>query len=77
MESLGTEAQGQASALTMSQLMAQTKGANQAQNRKRLIWLWLGGAKSRLKLENEAGLIGMTAKKREKRWVHGNGDKGV
>ena len=55
MESLGTEARGgQASALTKEANLAQTKGANLALT---------GGANQAQIVENEAGSIGMTAKR--------------
>lgn len=63
MESLGTEARGgQASALTKEANLAQTKGANQAQTEGANL-ASAGGANQAQTGENEAGSIGMTAKR--------------
>ena len=63
MESLGTGVTGgQASALTKEANLAQTKGANQAQTEGANLAL-AGGANLALAGENEAGSIGMTAKR--------------
>lgn len=63
MESLGTEArEGQASALTKEANLAQTKGANQAQTEGANL-ASAGGANQAQTGENEAGSIGMTAKR--------------
>ena len=85
MESLGTEARGgQASALTKEANLAQTKGANLAQTKganqaqtEGANLASAGGANQAQTGENEAGSIGMTAKREKEMGFAGNGDKGV